>query len=143
MPTSAKRTPALLVDTSIAVALVVEDHEAHQAVIEALRRRRLGLAGHAFFETYSVLTRLPGPARRSPADISRLLAHNFPESRFLDAEGTAELPSKLADLRIAGGAVYDALVGATAAHHRLTLATRDERALETYRALEVDLRVIG
>ena len=49
----------LLLDTSAAVALVVEDHEAHAATLEAVRGRSLGLAGHAWFETYSVLTRLP------------------------------------------------------------------------------------
>jgi hypothetical protein len=44
----------LLLDTSAAVALVVEDHEAHAATSRpsaAVRGRRLGLAGHAWFET--------------------------------------------------------------------------------------------
>jgi predicted nucleic acid-binding protein len=65
MPDSA-RSAELLVDTSVAVALVVSDHEHHESTFETLRRRKLGLAGHAAFETFSVLTRLPSPARRSP-----------------------------------------------------------------------------
>lgn len=66
MPTSAE--PELLVDNSLAVALVVSDHDHHEAVAEALADRRLGLSGHAAFETYSVLTRLPTPCavRRAP-----------------------------------------------------------------------------
>ena len=76
----------LLLDTSAAIALVVEDHEAHAVTLAAVRGRRLGLAGHAWFETYSVLTRLPGGLRRSPADVAALLAHNFPATVFLADE---------------------------------------------------------
>jgi hypothetical protein len=59
--------PDLLVDTSVAVALTLADHDHHREVVHALRDRRLGLAGHAAFETFSVLTWLPPPARRTPA----------------------------------------------------------------------------
>ena len=45
-------------------------------------------------------------------------------------------------LGIAGGAVYDTLVAAAAAEHGITLATRDRRAAETYRALDVDFELI-
>jgi predicted nucleic acid-binding protein len=142
MPTAAERGPELLVDTSVAVALVVADHEHHVVVTAAIGRRRVGLAGHAAFETFSVLTRLPGPARRAPDVISELLLARFPESRFLDSAATVELLAQLARLRIAGGAVYDALVGATAAAHRLPLATRDRRALDVYQRLGAEVEVI-
>jgi predicted nucleic acid-binding protein len=52
------------------------------------------------------------------------------------------LLAELADRRIAGGSVYDALVGATAVEHGLTLVSRDHRALETYRALGVDVEFL-
>jgi len=39
--------------------------------------------------------------------------------------------------------VYDALVGAAAAEHRLVLVTRDRRALDTYRALGVDVELLS
>ena len=142
MPTNAKRSRPVLVDTSVAVALIVSDHVSHDIVTASLRGERLGLAGHAFFETYSVLTRLPPPSRRSPADVSDLLEHNFPESRYLDTEQIAELARRLGGLGISGGSVYDALVGAAAAYHGLSLATRDRRAFATYRALEVSFRPI-
>jgi predicted nucleic acid-binding protein len=142
MPASA-RNPELLVDTSVAVALSVADHEHHESTFETLGRRRLGLAGHAAFETFSVLTRLPPPARRSPAAVARLLAASFPHSRFLGARAAASLLRELQTAGIAGGGVYDALVAATAIEHGLTLATRDRRALDVYRTLDVDLQVLA
>jgi predicted nucleic acid-binding protein len=118
MPTNGESLD-LLVDTSVAVALVVSDHEHHRSTVRALRGRRLGLAGHAAFETFSVLTRLPPPLRRTPQAVHRLPV-----------------------MGVAGGAVYDALVGATASQHGMRLATRDRRAVDTYRALDVDLEIL-
>jgi predicted nucleic acid-binding protein len=135
--------PDLLVDTSVAVAVAVADHQHHETTIRALGDRRLGLAGHAAFETFSVLTRLPPPARRTPAAVARLLAADFPHSRFLGEEAAAALLGELHTLGIAGGTVYDALVGATAVEHGLRLATRDRRALETYRVLDVRVEFVS
>jgi predicted nucleic acid-binding protein len=133
----------LLLDTSAAVALVVQDHEAHAAALEAVRGRRLGLAGHAWFETYSVLTRLPGGLRRSPAEVARLLAHDFPATAFLAEEGATALGPELARLGISGGAVYDALVGAAARRHGGSLVSGDARARPVYEALGVHVRLTG
>lgn len=135
--------PAILVDTSVAVALVVGGHEAHGRTLDALNGRPLGLAGHAWFETFSVLTRLPPPVRRHPEEVVGILRDNFPESRFLSQEATAELTARLGQMGIAGGAVYDALVGHAAATHGLPLATRDRRAVDVYRALGVVVEVLA
>jgi hypothetical protein len=105
---------APLVDTSVAMPLVVADHEHQRAVVEAVGNKTLGLAGHAAFETFSILTRLPPPARRSPSVVGRLIAENFPATRFLSDRAAAELLARLGTLGVAGGAVYDALVGAAA-----------------------------
>jgi predicted nucleic acid-binding protein len=140
--TGAEEPEVALLDTSTAIALVVEDHEAHGATLEAVRGRRLGLAGHAWFETYSVLTRLPGPLRRSPVDVIRLLTHNFPASAFLSEAGATELGSELARLGVSGGAVYDALVGAAARQHQRRLVSVDARARPVYEALGVEVQVI-
>lgn len=141
MPTSAE--PEFLVDTSVAVALSSEGHEGRAACRAVVEGRRIGLAGHAAFETYSVLTRLPPPARRTPAAVARILARNFPHTRFLGPDTAAELLSSLAGAGISGGSVYDALVGATAARLGVPLVTRDRRALGTYRALDVDVVLVG
>ncbi len=132
-----------LLDTSAAIALLVEDHEAHTATLEAVRGRRLGLAGHAWFETYSVLTRLPAPLRRSAADAGRLLAHNFPATGFLGEVETAALTAELVRLRVSGGSVYDALVGAAARQHRRRLVTGDLRARSVYEGLGVEIEIIS
>jgi predicted nucleic acid-binding protein len=142
MPTSGSGLD-LLVDTSVAVALVVADHEQHATTAAAIGRRRIGLSGHAAFETFSVLTRLPPPARRTPEVVAELLEANFPESRYLSPAGAQRLLRDLASRGIAGGSVYDALVGAAAAEHGAVLATRDRRAVETYRALGVELEILA
>jgi predicted nucleic acid-binding protein len=140
--TSGSRSP-VLVDTSAAVAFLVQDHAHHDSTFAALADRRLGLAGHAAFETFSVLTRLPSPSRLVLAAAHRVLAANFPHSRFLSRDETGSLLATLADNRIAGGSVYDALVGAAAVEHGLTLVSRDRRAMDTYRALGVTVETLS
>lgn len=146
MPTGSRAErsprPEALVDSSVAIPLVLLDHEHHDRVVRHVRGRRLGLAGHAAFETYSVLTRLPSPARRRPEVVERLLRSSFPATRFLGARDAEGLFRRLAELGISGGLVFDALVGAVAVAHELPLATRDTRALEVYRALDVELELL-
>jgi predicted nucleic acid-binding protein len=136
------RRPDVLVDTSVAVALTVADHEHHRATLRSVGGRRLGLCGHAAFETFSVLTRLPSPARRPPSVVARVLEDNFPESRFISPQAAAGVLERLAQLEMGGGSVYDALVAATAVEHEVRLLTRDRRAVSVYRAFDVDLEVI-
>jgi toxin FitB len=139
MPIVAER----LLDTSVAVPLLVERHEHHERVFDALGDERVGLAGHAVFETYSVLTRLPPPDRLSPPSAGLLLRTNFATSVHLDADQTASVALALVEHDIAGGAVYDALVGAAAAHHGRRLVTRDARAVDVYRRIGAEVDVIG
>lgn len=144
MPTSGDRdAPELLVDTSVAVALSTAGHESLLACRAVVEGRRIGLAGHAAFETFSVLTRLPPPSRRTPVAVARLLAHNFPHTVYLDPDRAAALFARLPSAGLAGGAVYDALVGAAAVQAGVPLVSRDRRALGTYRALEVDVVLVG
>ncbi len=58
-------------------------------------------------------------------------------------QAAQDLFHRLVRLGIAGGAVYDALVAAAAVEHQIILATRDRRALDTYRALDAKVEVIG
>ncbi|MBM3675491.1 MAG: type II toxin-antitoxin system VapC family toxin [Actinobacteria bacterium] len=133
----------LLLDTSAAVALVVADHVSHDDTVRAAGNYRLGLAGHAWFETFSVLTRLPPPARRAPRDVLRLLSADFPATRFLTPGATERLVDALADLGMAGGQVYDALIGAVCVEHDAPLLSRDRRAVEVYGALGVRCELLG
>jgi len=143
LPTSAEPAQEALVDTSVAVPIVLADHDAHEETIRAVRGLRLGLAGHAWFETYSVLTRLPPGSRRAPATVLAILESDFPATRFLDADAHATLRAELVALGIAGGSVYDALVAAAARAHALPLLSRDRRARDVYARLGVNVRFIG
>jgi len=136
--TSAER----LLDTSVAIPFLMRGHPAHAATQAALPERELGLAGHASFETYSVLTRMPEPARTSPATAIRLIRHNFPASRYLSADRAEALLTRLAEQGISGAAVYDALVAAAALEHDSILVTRDRRAVSTYASVGVELLVL-
>ena len=80
--------------------------------------------------------------RQPPATVARLLSENFPATRHLPSLQAAALAAQLPELGIAGGSVYDALVAATARHHDAELVTLDGRALPTYQAIGVTLRVL-
>jgi len=131
----------LLLDTSAALALVLADHEQHAVVVAAVRGLGLGLCGHAAFEVFSVLTRLPAASRLGRADAARVIA-SFTHTRLLGTRAAARLLRDLPALGIAGGAVYDALVGAAAVEHELELLSLDRRAAATYRELGVRVRVL-
>lgn len=139
MPTSAD---PILVDTSVAIPLLDYGDPDRDRLRAALAGRPMGLAGHAAFETYSVLTRRPSPRRVSARAAAFLVEQVFPETRWLGPAASAELVGELAAHGVDGGSVYDALVGATAREHGLTLATRDRRAERTYRLLEVDFLLL-
>jgi toxin FitB len=141
LPTRGRSEPCLL-DTSAALAFVQPSHAAHATTYAALRGRAKGLAGHAAFEMYSVLTRLAPPDRLSPRAAQRLIEVNFPHSRFLSSKATSALVTQLSSSGVSGSAVYDALVAATAVEHGLGLVSRDTRAAGTYRAMGVDLELL-
>lgn len=130
-------------DTSVAVAALDPAHEAHPACRRALVDLRPVLAGHAAFETYSVLTRMPIPLRLSADQAVSVLAAAFPGDCWLDPAGMRELRERLAALDIVGGSVYDALVGQASVANGRTLLTRDRRAERTYRSLQVEYRFVG
>ena len=134
--------PDALCDTSAAIPLVVVDHEQHVQTSAALRGRRLGLCGHAAFEAFSVLTRLPPPLRRPPEIVRDILVRSFPHSRFLGPKSAARLFDRFGELGIAGGSVYDALVASTAIEHSVPLVTRDARAADVYRLLDAPFELL-
>jgi len=133
----------LALDTSVAISLLVQKHREHAAIVRWCGSRELMLSGHALAETYSVLTRLPGDLRLSPADAARLLADWFGTPLLLGAETAARLPEVLSELGVAGGAVYDALVGLAAVEHDASLATRDIRAKATYEMVGARVVVVA
>lgn len=142
------------VDTSVAVPYLDAAHSAHRLCVETITEilttsadtgtaAGLALAGHAAFESFSVLTRLPGPMRITPTEAVRALTSAFPDPCWLGGKAEGALLKSLEHLGISGGMIYDGLVAEAARAHGRVLLTRDRRAIATYELLGVDHRVIA
>jgi predicted nucleic acid-binding protein len=126
-------------DSSVVIAAFATWNEYHEAAVEALGDAR-DLVAHAELETYSVLTRLPEPQRAAPGLVAEYLRKDYSGKRLsLPDASRSGLIDRLAGLKIAGGAVYDALVGATAAHHGYRLLSCDRRAKAVYERLGIEV----
>lgn len=127
----------IAVDTSVVVAGFASWHEGHRSAAAALARKPR-VPAHVLVEAYSVLTRLP-PPHRAPADlVATFLAERFREPPLvLPARAHLELVATSARNGLAGGAIYDALIAATARHAGATLLTRDQRARSVYDRMRV------
>jgi predicted nucleic acid-binding protein len=120
------------IDTSVVVAAFASWHEQHERA-RAVLERGARLIEHCALETYSVLTRLPAPHRCGGPLVRDFLAARFPEPFLrLEAGAGRRFILALPERGIAGGAAYDALVAATAAHHGAQLLTCDRRAAAIY-----------
>jgi predicted nucleic acid-binding protein len=130
---------AVTPDSSVMIAAFSDWNQHHDAAIDALGDAR-DLVAHAELESYSVLTRLPEPFRAEPELVAEYLREDFPGKRIvLGAAERQGIVARFAGLSIAGGAVYDALVAITAAHHGYRLLSCDRRAASTYDRLGVEV----
>lgn len=102
------------------------------------------LAAHVLLETASVLTRLPSGLAQ-PLDLVReLLDDAFPGALLvLPATAYRPLLASLDQAGLRGGAVFDGLIGATAAHHGARLVSLDRRAAPTYRAVGARVELLA
>ena len=129
-------------DSSLVVAAFASWHERHEVARRVLDAG-VRLVEHCALETYSVLTRLP-PPHRAPGDVVTA----FLEARFhgpflrLSVRGYRRFLLELPDKGVVGGAVYDALVAATAGEHRMALVSCDRRAASTYERYGIRLDVV-
>jgi toxin FitB len=129
-------------DSSVTIAALLTDHPAHDAAADALALCNTTIA-HVAIETYSVLTRLPGPDRVDTTTAVTALDQRLPSKYVtLDASSYAKAPARLASAGVSGGATYDGLIALTALEHDLELLTRDGRAERTYRILGVHFQVL-
>ncbi len=118
--------------TSVVVAAFASWHEGHQSALRALRGD-VRLPAQVLVESYSVLTRLPPPHRAAAPVVESFLAERFPGAPLtLPGNEYRALLRAMAAAEVAGGAIYDALIGATARHWTAPLLTRDRRAAATY-----------
>jgi predicted nucleic acid-binding protein len=75
-------------------------------------------------------------------DAATLIDANFASCLTLSAAAFKSVHRVLASAGIAGGAVYDALVGLAAHEHGFTLVTRDARARSTYEAVGAQVALL-
>jgi predicted nucleic acid-binding protein len=129
-------------DTSVVVAAFASWHEHHEPARRAIDGG-VRLIEHCALETYSVLTRLPSPHRSPGAVVRDFLRARFPRPFLrLTASAYRRFILDLPEHEVAGGAVYDALVAATAAGCRAELVTCDRRAAVVYESYAVRTRFL-
>jgi len=112
----------VFLDTSVLVAAVLEEHEAHErslAVLDRVQSKRDEgyLSGHGLAEVYSVLTRLPPPSRHTPEQALVSIEENFINNFHVAGLTGGEYGALIRDaaLRgISGGTIYDAVLLRTA-----------------------------
>ena len=139
--TEVTRVRLVALDTSIAVPALLSGHAEHERCRERIVGSKATLCGHAFVETYSVLTRLPLPDRLTPGEAEGLLARAF-EAPLELGMGLSAAVRTLVAAGISGGATYDGLVALAARANVALLLTRDMRARPVYDALGVDYEVV-
>ncbi len=106
-------------DTSVLIAAFQTFHQHHAPSFELLRRSRPGESAcgvHSLAEVYSTLTSMPPPYRVS-GDQAMLFIGGLPERLSvvgLDRREYLRVLEESAAAGVAGGAVYDALLGACA-----------------------------
>ncbi|MFT3873708.1 MAG: type II toxin-antitoxin system VapC family toxin [Nocardioides sp.] len=129
-------------DTSVLVPALLSWHADHDACREEIAAHVTAVPAHVLMECYSVLTRLPAPHRLDAAVAGVAVGGLGLRVLTLSAPRWPRLISQLAQHRVVGGAVYDGLVAATAAHHGFALLTRDQRARTTYGVVGATYRLM-
>jgi predicted nucleic acid-binding protein len=130
-------------DSSVVIAALAQWHIAHEAARSALTARERRLVGHVAYETTSALSRMPEGRRIEPQLILGALEHDFPEPWLsLDGAGLRAALRRAVSAGVRGGALYDALIAATAAEHGARILSADVRAQATYEALGVQVTAL-
>lgn len=131
-------------DTSVVVPALAGWHEDHEVAYAFLDETPdVVLLGHVAVETYSVLTRLRPPRRARPEQVVQALRLTFSaRGPALSAGAYLDLLDGAAAGGVQGGAVYDALVAATAREAGLELVSLDRRAAATYEAAGAAYRLL-
>jgi predicted nucleic acid-binding protein len=129
----------IVADSSVLVAALASHHDGHGHAVDAI-----GVASrlivHAAFEACSVLSRLPEGLRLEASTVLGALECDFPQPWLaLDQDGQRSCLRRAVDAGLSGGALYDALIAATAAEHGATLLSADRRAREAYEAIGVQV----
>jgi predicted nucleic acid-binding protein len=131
-------------DSSVVIAAATSWHVAHDVAVRALEGAEAALVAHVAYETTAALSRMPEGHRVAAEVVLVWLEQRFKgEWLSLPSQAAHRALRTAVEQGIRGGALYDALVGATAAHHRRVLLTADRRAAPVYRALGATVEYLG
>jgi predicted nucleic acid-binding protein len=132
-------------DSSVTIAAAAPWHVAHQAATTALATETPSLISHVAYETTAAMSRMPDRQRIAPAVVLQWLEQRFPARWLvLPADAMRRALHVAVEHGIRGGALYDALIAATAAHHAHVLLSADRRASRVYAAFDVAVvHVVG
>lgn len=127
-------------DSSVVIAALAQWHPAHRASRAALVNEERRLVVHVAFESTSVLSRMPEPYRMTPAVVIGALDRIATSPWLaLDAASQRSCLRRAVTEGLSGGALYDALIAATAREHGATLLSADRRARDAYEAIGADV----
>jgi len=125
-------------DTSVLVAVFLEDHEHHERSLKAFvgaDKRRDCCAAHSLAEVYATMTRLPGRHRLSGEQVM-LFIENVRERLGLIALSGEEYHAAIkeaAEAGVIGGTIYDALIARCALKAKAdTIYTWNTRHFEQF-----------
>jgi predicted nucleic acid-binding protein len=129
-------------DSSVLIAALASHHDGHGRAVDAIGDGSR-LIVHAAFEACSVLSRLPERLRLEATTVLGALERDFPQPWLaLDQDRQRLCLRRAVDAGLRGGALYDALIAATAREHGATLLSADRRAREAYEAIGVEVSYI-
>jgi predicted nucleic acid-binding protein len=127
-------------DSSVTIAAAAPWHVAHEAAATALGAEESSLIAHVAYETTAAMSRMPDGQRLAPAVVLEWLERRFRAPWLVLPAGAARRGLQAAiEHGIRGGALYDALIAATAAHHDHTLLSADRRAAPVYAAFGIQV----
>lgn len=130
-------------DTSVVVAVLSGWHEHHAQAVAAAEEVSQ-IPAQVLLESASVLTRLPGGLARPLSEVIHALQMSFSGSLLtLPAIEHWKFLERMAQAGLGGGALYDAVIAATANDNGMRLLTLDRRAITTYRALGAEVVVVA
>jgi predicted nucleic acid-binding protein len=106
---------SLFLDSSVLVPVFLVEHPHHAPSLRLYKQCTPDIAfcaSHSLAEVYSTLTRLPPPHRATPGQAIEFLESIQIRFRLVSLEGKDYLASirEAAANRVAGGAIYDALI---------------------------------
>jgi toxin FitB len=129
------------VDSSMLIPAVAPWHLQHARADQELGQiGDLRMIGHVLVETYSWLTRT---RPRTPPRVAASLLRALPGPPLvLSSDGHVRVLELAARRGLMGGAIYDALIAATALEADALLLSRDARAARTYEAIGVNFELV-